>query len=55
MGMANKLKVIISKYKNPYLTHSGNREWATSTECCSLTGRRLGSWTIFKGKVVLKA
>jgi hypothetical protein len=56
IGIANKLKVIISKYeKNLYLTHSGNREWAILTECCSLIGRRLGSWTIFKGKVVLKA
>jgi hypothetical protein len=27
IGMANKVKVIISKYeKNPYLTHLGNRE-----------------------------
>jgi hypothetical protein len=27
----------------------------TSTEYVSLSGRRLGSWTIFKGKVVAKS
>jgi hypothetical protein len=55
IGMANKLKCIISKYDNPYSTYSGNREWVTSTECVSLSGRCLGSWTIFKGKVVAKS
>lgn len=55
IGMGNKIRVILSKYKkNPYSTHSGNREWVTSTECCSLAGRKLGSWTIFKGKVQQK-
>ena len=51
MGIAGKVRVILSKYeKNPYSTHPGNREWVTSTECCSLTGRKLRPWTIFKGK-----
>ena len=55
MGIAGKVRVILSKYeKNPYSTHPGNREWVTSTECCSLTGRKLGSWTIFKGKAQQK-
>jgi hypothetical protein len=55
MGIAGKVRVILSKYeKNPYSTHPGNREWVTSTECCSLSGRRLGSWTIFKGKTQQK-
>jgi hypothetical protein len=53
MGLANNIRVIILKYKkNPYSTHCGNREWVTLTECCSLTGQYLGSWTIFKEKVV---
>jgi hypothetical protein len=54
-GVAGKVRVILSKYeKNPYSTHPGNREWVTSTECCSLTGRKLGSWTIFKAKTQQK-
>jgi len=52
LGVTGKARVIISKHdKNPHTTHSGNREWVTSTECVSLLGRKLGSWTIFKGKV----
>ena len=55
MGVAGKVRVILSKYeKNPYTTHPGNREWVTFTECCSLTGRKLGSWTMFKGKAQQK-
>jgi DDE superfamily endonuclease/Tc5 transposase DNA-binding domain/helix-turn-helix, Psq domain len=55
VGVAGKVRVILSKYeKNPYSTHPGNREWVTSTECCSLTGRKLGSWTIFKAKTQQK-
>jgi len=47
LGVAGKARVIISKYeKNPHTTQSGNREWVTSTECVSLLGRKLGSWTI---------
>ena len=50
--MLGVARVIISKHeKNPHTTQSGNREWVTSTECVSLLGRKLGSWTIFKGKV----
>ena len=55
MGVAGKVRVVLSKYeKNPYSTHPGNREWVTSTECCSLIGRKLGSWIIFKGKTQQK-
>jgi len=52
MGISGKLNIIIPKTaKNPnHSGGSGNREWVTSTECVSLTGRKLPSWTIFKGK-----
>jgi hypothetical protein len=54
-GIARKSRVIIPKYKkNPHTTQSGNREWVTSTECISLLGRKLASWTIFKGIVQQK-
>jgi len=51
LGVAGKQRVIIPKTeKNLYTSNgSGNRDWATSTETCSLTGRILPSWTIFKG------
>lgn len=51
LGVAGKQRVIIPKTeKNPHTSGgSGNREWATATETCSLTGRILPSWTIFKG------
>ena len=56
LGVAGKVAVIIPKTeKNPHTsTGSGNRDWATSTECCSLTGCLLPSWTIFKGKLNLE-
>jgi DDE superfamily endonuclease len=51
MGVSGKTRVIIPKSsKNPHTTHPGNREWVTSTECISMAGKKLGSWTIFKGK-----
>jgi hypothetical protein len=55
LGVAGKVAVIIPKTeKNPHTSNgSGNRDWATSTECISLTGRLLPSWTIFKGKLNL--
>ena len=51
LGVAGKQRVIIPKTeKNPHTSGgSGSREWATATETCSLTGRLLPSWTIFKG------
>lgn len=51
LGVAGKLRVIIPKReKNPHTSGgSGSREWVTATEACSLTGRILPSWTIFKG------
>jgi hypothetical protein len=52
LAVSGKARVIVSKYgKNPHITHSVNREWVTSTECVSMLGRKLASWTIFKGKV----
>jgi hypothetical protein len=54
-GVVGKSRVIIAKYEpNPRTTQSGNREWVTSTECVSATGRKLGSWIIFKGKKILQ-
>jgi len=55
LGVAGKVAVIIPKTeKNPHTSNgSGNRDWTTSTECISLTGRLLPSWTIFKGKLNL--
>jgi DDE superfamily endonuclease len=51
LSVAGKQRVIIPKReKNPHTSGgSGSREWATATESCSLTGRILPSWTIFKG------
>ena len=51
LGVSGKQHVIIPKTdKNPCTSAgSGSREWATSSECCSLTGRMLPTWTIFKG------
>ncbi len=50
-GVAGKERVSVSKYEpNPHTTHSGNSEWVTSTECISMLGRKLASWTIFKGR-----
>jgi hypothetical protein len=51
LGVAGKQRVIIPKTeKNPHTSGgSGSREWVTATETCSLTGRMLPSWTIFKG------
>lgn len=50
-GVAGKMKILIPKTeKNPYHTHPGKREWATSNEYISLTRRKLSSWTIFKAK-----
>jgi hypothetical protein len=40
--------------KNPHATQSGNREWVTSTESITITGKKLGSWTIFKGAMQQK-
>ena len=50
LGVAGKQRVIIPKTeKNPHTSGgSGSRECATATETCSLTGRMLPSWTIFK-------
>jgi hypothetical protein len=55
LGIAGKTRVIVPKYdKNAHTTHAGNREWVTSTECISMTGEKLPSWTIFKGVVQQK-
>ena len=52
IGVTGKVRILVDKTeKNPYTTQAGNREWVTSTECCSLTGRKLTSQTIFKGKI----
>src|SRR5688500_2400842 len=49
IGISGKEKVIVSKYEiNPHTVHSGNREWVTSTECVSITSKKLASFTIFK-------
>ena len=54
LGVAGKQRVIIPKREGCPHTSGGSvsREWATSSECVSLGGRRLPLWMVFKGKIV---
>lgn len=55
MGKFGKQRVIVSKSeKKPKTVQDGSREWTTFIERVSLTGRLLGPWVIFKGKVQQK-
>lgn len=49
--VARKIQIIILKTdKNLYYIYFSTQEQVTSTEYYSLTGKKLSSWTIFKGK-----
>lgn len=53
LGIAGKQRVIIPKREGCPHTSGGSatREWATTSETISLTGRKLPLWMIFKGAI----
>ena len=56
LGMIGKSHCIIPKeQKKQYMTQPGDQEWATLTECISMSGQVLPAWIIFKAKLMQRA